>query len=170
VIHANTIVGNQCGVSVQSSAKFTFFGNNIIENLVDVQKQTDHIHPETRWTQDGVGNYWSAYHGYDNDGDRQGDVSYRITEIPELTFDRNTPSRAYMYSPGYLVLESAISMFPSFRSEPILEDIHPLLAPTLDRQQRRTYIPQVSVYSVASMVLLVGGIAGAYLYHPFKRS
>lgn len=170
VIRNNTILGNQCGISVQSSAKFSFYGNNLIENLTDVQKQTDHIHRETQWTYGEVGNYWSAYHGYDNDGNGIGDMGYQITEIPELNFDRNTPSRAFMYSPGYLVLESAINMFPSFRSEPILEDNKPAIEPYTASLQKQDADGKFSYFSLASLVILIGGIVGSRYFQPFRRT
>lgn len=168
LIRSNTILGNQVGVSVQSSAKFTFSGNDVIENLVDVQKQTDHVNRETRWTSpDGIGNFWSAYHGYDNDNDGTGDIPYRVTEIPELTFDRNTPSRAFMYSPGYLVLESAALMFPSFRSEPIVEDTKPEMVQLNAKSGGAK--GSLSVFSLASLAILAGA-AGVRYYKPFGGS
>jgi nitrous oxidase accessory protein len=170
VIRSNTILGNQCGVSVQSSAKFLFYGNDLIENLVDVQKQTDHINRETRWSSGDSGNYWGPYHGYDNDANGIGDVPYQIVEIPELKFDRNTPSRAFIYSPAYLVLESAVRMFPSFQSEPILEDSMPSLTPVAAAIHRtHSGEHQFSIFSVISLAIFIGGIAGVKFFHPFSK-
>ncbi len=168
-IRGNTIVGNICGVSVQSSATFSFVGNNMLENLTDVTKQGEHINANVKWTAGQKGNYWSSYRGYDKDRDGIGDLPYRVEQIAELDIDPHSPSQALLYTPGYLVLESATRLFPIFKGDPVLEDTAPLTSPehvihpTVNDGNRSV------VFSALSAMVLLGGSVSVVFFKPFDK-
>jgi nitrous oxidase accessory protein len=168
-ISGNTISGNICGVSVQSNATFTFTGNNVMENLTDVHQQTDHINTAVRWNENGKGNFWSSYRGYDKNSDGIGDLSYRVEQIPELEIDQSAPAEALVYTPGYLVLESALRMFPIFKGEPVLIDNAPLTRPIDTVKARGTRSSGSVLFSSVSVLALLFGTIGMFRYKPFDR-
>lgn len=167
-IDNNTIVGNIYGLSVQSNAQFTFVGNNMMENLTDVHQQTDHINSAVRWSENGRGNYWSSYRGYDKNGDHIGDLPFRVEQIAELDIDQTSPAAALVYTPGFLVLESAARLFPIFKGAAVLQDDAPLTAPASVALARNTSHPSVLFSGVSAVSLLLGGI-GIVTYKPFDR-
>lgn len=171
IINDNIIVGNLCGISVQSNAKFVFTGNNMVDNLADVRTQSQKMNSEVKWEKDGVGNFWSNYRGYDKQKDGVGDIPYRIEEIPELTIDADNPLQALLYTPGYLIVESATRLFPIFKPDPIVEDTKPLLAMTALPNDFSHRSEQGVLFSTISAVVLIGGVGGTLFFKPFdKRS
>lgn len=164
-IKGNTIVGNMCGISVQSNATFTFTGNNVMENMTDVRKQTDHVNEGAKWNN----NFWGNYRGYDKDKDGSGDLSYKVDEIGELDYETNSPAQALLYTPGYLVIESAIRLFPLFGTTPVFEDHSPLMHPQFVTREINSVSEHAYLFSAFSGILLFAGVAGTVTYKPFSR-
>jgi nitrous oxidase accessory protein len=169
-IIGNMIVGNICGLSLQSNATFLFTGNCVLENLTDVNEQTDHINSGVRWSENGKGNYWSNYRGYDKNNDHIGDIPYRVEKIAELEIDESSPAQGLLFTPGYLVLESAIQMFPIFKGDPVLEDRSPLTAAPSDLHQAHDHNTWSPVFSSLSALLFISGSIGIARYKPFDKN
>jgi nitrous oxidase accessory protein len=127
-VRNNLIAGNEVALSMQSNARLQFYGNSVIDNLVDFEKQGIRFNAECKWSHNGRGNYWSNYRGYDTDNDGVGDLGYTVEDLTEHVIDRSTAARAFLYTPSHLTLESAIRMFPIFRPAPLLEDRYPITA------------------------------------------
>lgn len=107
----NIIAQNDVALQMfQNSTNNTFTGNNFIDNLSPltvVGKTTG-----TRWNEDGHGNYWSQYDGYDLDGDGVGDVPIKIQNVFNYLEGRNANTRLYLYSPASQALAVATTTFP----------------------------------------------------------
>ncbi|MFN0156868.1 MAG: nitrous oxide reductase family maturation protein NosD [Bacteroidota bacterium] len=135
----NIIAQNDVALQMfQNSINNTFAANNFIDNinpLTIVGKRT-----ETHWHENGRGNYWTQYEGYDLDGDGVGDVPMKIQDVFNYLEGRNANTRLYLYSPASQALAVAAKAFP------ILEltdevDLYPLMHPvhmkTSDMQSSR---------------------------------
>ncbi len=170
IIQRNTIAGNMCGLSVQSDASFAFVDNIMMENMTDVRKQTDHVNKQTTWNKNGRGNYWSGYRGYDKNRDGIGDLAYRVDAIDELDYSADSPAQALLYTPGYLVVESAIKMFPLFGTTTILEDHAPLMHPPVLAGLSTIPLDHSYTFTAISTAVLVLGLVAAASYKPFNRT
>lgn len=127
-VRNNVIAGNEVALSMQSNVRLHFYGNSIIDNLVDFEKQGFRFNTECVWSNDGKGNYWSNYRGFDGNVDGVGEIPYTVEDLTERVIDRSSAARAFLYTPSHLTLESAIRMFPIFRPEPLLTDPTPITA------------------------------------------
>lgn len=125
-VRNNVIAGNEVALSMQSNVRLSFYGNSVIDNLVDFEKQGIRFNTECKWSHDGRGNYWSNYRGYDRNNDGVGELVYTVEDLTERIIDRSSAARAFLYTPSHLSLESAIRMFPIFRPAPLLEDKQPI--------------------------------------------
>jgi nitrous oxidase accessory protein len=107
----NVLAQNDVALQMfQNSVGNTFTENNFIDNLSPlsvVGKRT-----ETQWSEDGRGNYWTHYHGYDLDGDGVGDVPMKIQNVFDYIEGRNPNTRLYLYSPAAQALAAAAESFP----------------------------------------------------------
>jgi nitrous oxidase accessory protein len=128
VLSRNVIAGNEVGLALQSNAVLTVTGNRIADNLTDVRALGRHLGPGSRWSQDGHGNSWSQYRGYDADGNGIGDVPHQAVDAMEGLVRRNPLVQAFLYTPAHLALEAAARMFPLYRQPPMLIDEHPLMS------------------------------------------
>ena len=127
VFAGNLIAGNEVGLALQSTAALTMTGNRLAENLTDVRPLGRQLSAGMRWTREGRGNAWSAYRGYDADGDGIGDQPHRVEEAMDAVLRRNPVIQAFLYTPAHLALEAAARMFPLYRQPPVLVDPHPLM-------------------------------------------
>jgi nitrous oxidase accessory protein len=109
----NHFVRNDIAVHLFSGSDAnTFTQNNFLENLSPillVGKRTT-----TRWSQDGRGNHWSDYQGYDLDGDGIGDVPHRIENVFEFLEAEHPPLRLYLVSPVAAAIRAGERAFPMF--------------------------------------------------------
>lgn len=107
----NVIARNDVALQMfQNSVNNTFTGNNFIDNLSPltiVGKTTG-----THWSDEGRGNYWSDYQGYDLDGDGIGDVPMKIQSLFDYLEGQNGNTRLYLYSPAAQALAAAARAFP----------------------------------------------------------
>ena len=103
-------------------------GNRIADNLTDVRPLGKQLSADMRWSQDGRGNSWGQYRGFDADHDGIGDVPYTLHDAMDALVRRNPLVQAFLYTPAHLALEAAARMFPLYRQAPVLVDDRPLMA------------------------------------------
>lgn len=128
VFARNLIAGNGVGIALQSNAALTMTGNRIADNLTDVRPLGKQLSSGMRWSQDGRGNSWGQYRGFDADRDGIGDVPYTQHDAMDALVRRNPLVQAFLYTPAHLALEAAARMFPLYRQPPVLVDDRPLMA------------------------------------------
>jgi nitrous oxidase accessory protein len=123
----NVISGNEVGIALQSNAAMTVVSNRFADNLTDVRTLGSRVSAGTRWSEDGRGNWWSEYQGYDANHDGIGDIPFRVDGVMDALLQRTPLAQAFLYTPAHLALEAAARMFPLSRREPILIDPAPLM-------------------------------------------
>src|SRR5262249_21761154 len=111
----NVIAENDVALQMFSSAdENVFTSNNFVANLSPlalIGKNTT-----TRWQENGRGNYWSDYDGYDLDGDGIGDVPHKVQNIFEYMEGNYPRLRIYLDSPAAQALATAEKTFPVLKS------------------------------------------------------
>lgn len=127
VFQRNIIAQNDVALKMfQNSERNTFTENNFIDNLNPlslVGKRT-----LTQWNQNGKGNYWSAYEGYDLDRDGIGDVPMKIQNVFDYLEGQYPNLRLYLYSPASQALAAAAKAFPIIEINQEMDE-HPLMRP-----------------------------------------
>lgn len=123
----NVIAENDLALQIFGNATDNLFTeNNFVENLsplLIVGKRTD-----TRWSENGRGNYWSDYSGYDLDGNGIGDVKHKVQDVFQYLEGNYPRLRLYLSSPAAQSLAAAEHNFPVIKSSPE-EDRAPLINP-----------------------------------------
>lgn len=127
VLTGNVIAANTVGMALQGSATLTVAGNHFSDNLTDVRPLGSRMSPSTRWSQDGRGNFWSEYRGFDANGDGIGDIPHVVDGVMDALLQRNAAAQAFLYTPAHLAIEAAARMFPLSRREPIVIDRAPIV-------------------------------------------
>lgn len=128
-IEGNWIAGQETGLLLQKNVRVTVVGNLLVDNLADVRAKGGELSKTNRWSEDGRGNYWSAYRGFDREGDGIGDLAHRVEGVMEELLRKSPGVQAFLYTPAHLTLQAASRMFPLYRPEPLLVDDAPLLEP-----------------------------------------
>src|SRR5690606_28879447 len=105
------------------------------------------------WSEDGRGNYWDDYRGYDAGGDGVGDLTYRYEGAFDDLVQRNEAVRAFSFTPASRALDLAARWFPVHRPEPRVVDEHPLMSPTIN----------LRVPGVSPSIVVTGGVSGLLL-------
>ena len=110
----NTIAENDVAIEMFSSAEGNVFtGNTFVQNLSPLQvigRSTN-----TRWSENGRGNFWGDYQGYDFDGDGIGDVAHKVQNVFEYMEGNYPRLRLYLNSPAAQALAVAEKTFPVLR-------------------------------------------------------
>ncbi|MCP4567438.1 MAG: nitrous oxide reductase family maturation protein NosD [FCB group bacterium] len=120
---SNDIVQNDLAVQINASCEEnTLVNNNFISNLSEVTMDASIIN-STYWTEDGRGNFWSAYDGYDIDGDGVGDVSYQLQSVFEYIELDYPAVRFYLYSPASQLLAVAEKRLPILRKSTVADTL-----------------------------------------------
>lgn len=127
IIRNNLIGSNDAALAVQSTSRLTFVGNRVVDNLLSIRTEGGRVSAESRWSEGGRGNFWDDYRGFDRDGDGIGDIPYRFEAVMNELIRKRPLTRAFLYTPAHMALESAARMFPLFRPEPLIVDEHPLM-------------------------------------------
>ncbi len=81
------------------------------------------------WSDQGRGNFWSDYAGFDTNGDQIGDLPYRLQSLYEDLLQSHPELRLFQLSPATQALDMAAKAFPIFQPKPKLVDEHPLMVP-----------------------------------------
>ena len=79
------------------------------------------------WSDEGIGNYWSDYLGWDMDGDGIGDVEYEPNDSMDRLLWKFPSAKLLLNSPAVETLRWVQRQFPVLKS-PGVVDSHPLMA------------------------------------------
>jgi nitrous oxidase accessory protein len=131
----NTIANNDIALRMFSNSDANVLTeNNFINNLSPLQlvgKRTT-----TRWSENGRGNFWSDYEGYDLNEDGRGDVPQRIQNVFEYMEGNHPRLRFYLESPAARALAVAEKTFPIVRGSSEVDEA-PLMKPVKPQNQYR---------------------------------
>ena len=127
VIRRNTVAMNRFGVSLYPSAHATFTGNSFVENTVQVVAQGHGVAGKNDWYDDGVGNYWSDYRGYDVTGEGLGDVPHHEGGAVEHLMVEAPILQALASGPAFGLLRAVEDRW--VEHEPIVVDALPIMEP-----------------------------------------
>jgi nitrous oxidase accessory protein len=161
----NTIANNDVALQMFSSSDANVFSeNNFIGNLSPLQvigKNTT-----TRWSQNGLGNFWSHYDGYDLNHDGNGDVPLKIQNVFEYMEGNYPRLRIYLESPAARALSVAEKAFPVFTGSPETDNA-PLIKPVPMRFALTT--PTTSTNRTLMLASLCSMILGAIVIRKGQR-
>jgi nitrous oxidase accessory protein len=127
IFRKNVIAGNNLALQIfSSSERNRFVSNNFVDNLSPLQivgRKTS-----TQWSDEGKGNYWSDYDGYDLNEDGVGDVGHKVQNIFEYMEGNFPRLRLYLSSPAANALAIAERTFPVVKGSDEI-DHFPLMKP-----------------------------------------
>ncbi len=166
MITGNVVAYNDIGITtLPDVSQNVFQSNSFIENTQQASTNGRGNLQGNTWSQDGVGNYWSDYVGYDANVDNTGDIPYRSEKLFESLTDSYPSLRLFVYSPASQALDFAAAAFPSLRPDPKLIDESPMMHPVLPTWAGTIDQEQVisAPFLVASLLMIgVGaGLCGA---------
>lgn len=160
VIKSNTIEGNDCAFALHSTVSVTIKENRVADNLKDIEKLGEHISSTTHWSENGRGNQWANYRGYDADGDLLGDQPYIVKSgLDHLTDERN-PLRIFLHTPAHRALENMIRLFPLLEEKVLLNDAYPVM-----QQQTEA---EAKIQPLFISVMILSTILGLVLIRRFS--
>ena len=153
----NTIANNDVAIQMFSSSDANVFTeNNFIDNLSPLQligRSTT-----TKWSENGRGNFWSDYDGYDLNGDERGDVPQKIQNVFEYLEGNHPRLRIYLDSPAAKATAAAERSFPILRGSGEIDDA-PLMKPVpvyYEFAEARP-VQQMNAGLMMSSIILVAG-------------
>jgi nitrous oxidase accessory protein len=99
------------------------FGNAFVNN----QRQVKYVATRTQeWSEQGKGNYWSDYLGWDRNQDGVGDVSYEPNDNVDRLIWKYPEAKILMFSPAVDTLRWVQAAFPVVKSAGV-QDSSPLM-------------------------------------------
>jgi nitrous oxide reductase family maturation protein NosD len=126
----NVIGGNDVGITLQPSVERVLFAGNVfVANRLQVAMLGRARGELNRWNEDGRGNYWSDYVGFDADGDGIGDTPHHVEAFFEDLAGRYPAVGLLRLGPAAQALETAARAFPVVKPRPTATDDCPLIAP-----------------------------------------
>jgi nitrous oxidase accessory protein len=126
----NTFLVNDIAVAFLPNVRHnTFTGNNFIDNFEQVAVLGGGELHDDAFSENGRGNFWSDYRGYDLHGKGVGDIPYRAENLFENLMDREPKLRLFLFSPAQQAVQLAAQAFPVFRPKAKFVDEHPLMTP-----------------------------------------
>lgn len=123
----NTIANNDVAVQMFSSSDANVFTeNSFVNNLSPLQligRSTT-----TKWSENGRGNFWSDYDGYDLNEDGRGDVPVKIQNVFEYLQGNHPRLSLFLDSPAARAMAVAEKTFPILRGSSEIDEA-PLMKP-----------------------------------------
>lgn len=117
----NTIANNDVALQMFSNSDANVFTeNNFVNNLSPLQLIGRNT--TTRWSQNGRGNFWSDYDGYDLNENGLGDVPLKIQNVFQYMEGNYPHLRLYLDSPAARALAMAEKTFPILRASSEVDD------------------------------------------------
>lgn len=125
----NLFSHNGSALSLQSNPHaLRVFANGFADNIEDVEVSGGGSAAGVLWNQGATGNYWSAYAGYDRNGDGAGDIPYAPRAAFESLTDAHPELQMFRYSPAAAAVEFAARALPATATQPKLTDNSPTIS------------------------------------------
>lgn len=124
----NTLAYNDVGFTFLPSARGNVVtGNNFIDNIDQVGVAGRGSLEANRFWKGEVGNFWSDYTGYDQNGDGVGDFVHESHTLFENLMDKQPSLRLFLFSPAQQAIEFVGRALPAVRPEPKFTDEVPMM-------------------------------------------
>lgn len=137
----NTINTAEIGIHLTAgSENGKIFGNSFINNPTQVKYVSTR---EQEWSQQGVGNFWSNYLGWDLDNDNIGDTPFEPNDGIDKLVWQYPESRVLLDSPAVLMLRWIQKQFPLLKPAGV-KDSHPLMSPIHQKDGQTESHPAVA--------------------------
>lgn len=161
IFRNNLIAYNDIGVGVLPSARANiYYENSFVENLEQVTVLGGgELSDGNVWNQNGLGNYWSDYNGYDADGNGIGDVPYRNAAMSEQLRRSHPELQLFRFSLAETSIDFASQAVPLFERNAVLEDSRPLVKPVVPTGAPEIQGNETAVRTGAISVTLILGVA-----------
>jgi nitrous oxidase accessory protein len=117
----NRISANTIGVSLMASADLGFAANTFEGNLTDVHASDRNVARRNDWTYQGTGNRWSAYAGYDLDGDGIGDIPHTAGGFLGVIITTAPALEAFATAPALHALSAAQGIWEASRGAIVID-------------------------------------------------
>ena len=129
-ISGNWIAYNDVGLLVTPATRRNRITANVfLENLEQAAPQGGGTLQHIDWAENGRGNFWSDYVGYDTDRDGIGDLPYTSRALSSALTDRQPLLAFFRFSLAMAALDLAVRAIPLFQPAPRFADPAPLVQP-----------------------------------------
>lgn len=161
IFRNNMIAYNDAGIGVMPSARSNiYYENSFVENLEQVTVLgSGQLSDGNVWNQNGIGNYWSDYAGYDADGDGLGDVPFKSAAMSEQLRRSNPQLQLFRFSLAETAVDFAAEAMPFFKTKSVLEDQYPLVKPVQPTNAPAIHQNTSEVRNGAISITLILGVA-----------
>jgi nitrous oxidase accessory protein len=112
------------------SENIKIYGNSFINNPTQVKYVSN---KKQEWSQNGRGNYWSNYLGWDMNNDGIGDAIFEPNDGIDKLVWQYPEMKMIMDSPAILILRWVQKQFPVLKP-PGVKDSHPLMTPQFSQE------------------------------------
>ena len=164
LIIGNKVAFNEIGfLATPNTHDNVISGNAFIENEEQAAAHGRGQLTKNVFAKDGVGNFWSNYAGFDDDGDGIGDFPYAPRSLFRTLLAREPNLGIFLHSPAQQAIELTARAFPDLSPEPMFVDDAPLThVPELDLLIKPRVGSRIPMIGFAGGLLLASGI-GAFL-------
>jgi len=128
----NLFAYNDIGLGLLPSSRNNVFSqNSVIDNQEQVAVLGSGALGDNQWSENGVGNFWSDYVGYDADGDGIGDIPFRSEQLSEELMRSWPILQLFRFSVAEAAVDFGSRAVPMFPQDPKFVDMNPLVEPML---------------------------------------
>ena len=125
VIEDNVVADNEIGLKIWAGTRRNRVEGNVIRGN---REQVFYVGAEDQfWGEDGRGNYWGDYLGWDQDGDGVGDRPHRVDSFTAGLLYRYPSAALLLRSPALETLAHLADRLPMLRT-PTIVDMSPMFA------------------------------------------
>ncbi|MGD9692954.1 MAG: nitrous oxide reductase family maturation protein NosD [Phycisphaerales bacterium] len=128
--HLNTFAYNDVGLTFLPAVRGNrFTQNTFLDNIEQVSVSGRGTLAGNEFWSGDIGNFWSDYTAYDQDGNGVGDFVHEPQALFESMIDREPKLRLFLFSPAQQAIEFLGRALPTFRPDPKFVDEVPLMSP-----------------------------------------
>ncbi|UTV29449.1 nitrous oxide reductase family maturation protein NosD [Photobacterium atrarenae] len=150
----NTIDTTEIGIHLTAgSENVKVFGNTFLNNPVQVKYVSNR---KQEWSQNGTGNFWSNYLGWDLNNDGRGDTPFEPNDGIDKLVWQYPEAKVLLDSPAILMLRWVQKQFPILKPAGVTDSFPLMLPMTGSAEESATSAARTS--STSGQSAYVGGI------------